>query len=84
MADIEAPDNDVLEQEQPPDDPAAPVSSTPDERDIEAPEADSVEQNRAVREDEHDEQPGERSVESDPADAADRDAGLLDDEDDYR
>lgn len=85
MDDIEAPDNDVLEQEQPPGDPARPLAGDEAERDLEAPEADSVEQNRPLRgKDEGGVTSEDRSVETDPADAHDHNAVEDDDEDDYR
>ena len=81
MPDFEAPEEDVLEQEQSPDDPESPLQDGPS-TDIEAPEADAQEQHRSVR--------GSAATRStrrddvDEADAADQEREVDLDEDEYR
>ncbi len=83
MPEFEAPEEDVLEQEQDAADSEAAVADE-SEVDIEAPEDDAAEQHRSVRGD----RPGRRAVslpnEADEADVAEQSHEVEDDEDEYR
>lgn len=89
MPDFEAGEDDVLEQHQPPDDPAAPVADDESPVDLEAPEADALEQRRPLRDGDEDlAAPGTRAgglpVEANEADAAEQAREVGTDEDEYR
>ena len=81
MPDIEAPADDALEQQQPASGAEA-VLGSPDEPDLEAPEADRAEQAAEAAPEPGYAPPQELTLEADPADVADQasEVGLPDEE----
>ena len=83
MTQPEAPDHDVLEQQQPASD-AESVVGDPAERVLEAPDADVAEQEAEVAPTPSYSPPGDLALEADPADVAEQSVELGVDDEEYR
>ncbi len=84
MPDFEAPERDAIEPEEASDTVADSLAAGTVDVDLEAPEADAVEQSTPVRTQRPAAEVSERSIEADDADAADQEHVVEFDEDEYR